>query len=369
MTSEPSPGSLLTLFVKRYSAHALADRSRLRNFLADHMPESKSLINALTLANAVGAYDRLSGSLPENVGLEIEKISAELVADQGIREDIASWATRVWASSLQLIPDPGSFSSTPSGSLDRKPPDSWQDDTWVSLPEGTSPPRRSNSLNQLPAGPEQNTNGGGVSKSRFGVVMRVVMWIAAGGIACFVALAALGFYIEAQEKKTAPAPTVSGTPKAAPQQSFANVPALADAKAPDQWPELSPEKQPDASVVRFRKDDGTRAIFYSLSFPIQSRAWRETDPVELSAATPSNADRSVLQGTFQEWTGPKDSRYRRLILDRPWVSNALSLPSLCLVLRMSRDKSDPPGEDTICVLDRACKQAVSCAHVDMMFGR
>jgi PQQ-dependent catabolism-associated CXXCW motif protein len=99
----------------RFGDDAFANRRRLTGLLADRLPDAKLEIRVVLDAVDDGVVGELLSATRDQLGMQIDRLSARMESRRGIRTDIARASIGACAYALGLGPLPSQYRSTSSG--------------------------------------------------------------------------------------------------------------------------------------------------------------------------------------------------------------------------------------------------------------
>jgi PQQ-dependent catabolism-associated CXXCW motif protein len=217
----------LALFLRelagRFGGAAFTDKRRLLSLLFDRMTDARREIKVVGAAVDERAFETLAGVRPEQLAMEIERLSAKLQDNLGIRPDVAIPVVRACAYALFLGPLPSQFAaSANSASMNAGVPR--QDDSWVGLSQAAV---RTGDLSAT-----------GQNQSIFAKDKRKTQLLGAVAVAVMIAFGSNFF---GGQRSEAPSPASQPSAPAAPQP----VEQPAQQPAPQPVPQPAPAANPE----------------------------------------------------------------------------------------------------------------------------
>lgn len=117
----------------RFGANVFSDRRRVVSVLSDRVPEARREIRVIGSCIDDGIFDALASTRPDQVVFEIDRLSARIEGNLGVRKDIALPVVRACAHGLGRGPLPSAYGPSLDGPGAPVPKDAG--DSWVGVSE------------------------------------------------------------------------------------------------------------------------------------------------------------------------------------------------------------------------------------------
>lgn len=238
----------------RFGNDTFSNRRRLNGLLADRLPDAKLETRLVLDAVDDGVIDELRATAPDQLGMQLDRLSSRMESQRGIRGDIARQAIHACAFALGLVPLPSQSQRRTAAAVSAPAPAT----DWVGVSEAVAAPNTGGAPRNIPPpSPPAPAAGWG------GTVKKVLVYGAILVMATVTALAAIGLIIgdqrkapeaeTAQEREPQPArpaepPRTTAQPAPAPQPAPTPAPAPVPAQ-PQAHPAPPPSRLAAAPQV------------------------------------------------------------------------------------------------------------------------